>query len=127
MKEYTDLEQSKVLKDILSRESAYMSYKHFTPELAPDGYGISLDTPEYDDDIPCWSLAALIEYLRQNNMFSSITYSDRYVVEIKLHDNNSQLHYFWSERDNLVDACYDMICNLYKKGYLNKADNKNEA
>ena len=44
MKSYTDLEQSRKLAKILPIESADMSWKHYVPDFASEGYGISLDT-----------------------------------------------------------------------------------
>lgn len=61
MKSYTDIEQSKKLAEILSIESADMWYGN------EDTYKIAVgkwkDNEHDEDDIPCWSLAALLKII----------------------------------------------------------------
>ena len=72
MKSFTDLEQSKRLAEILPPESADMWWNYYsvttdfgTPQI------IHLDTPwvgsfnwyNEPDNIPCWSLSALLDVL----------------------------------------------------------------
>ena len=75
MKSYTDLEQSRKLAEILPLESADMIY---IPMMDIDSMSNSgfFDIPECypfnefkDSDtkpLPCWSLAALLEYMNRN-------------------------------------------------------------
>ncbi len=118
-KSYTSIEQSKVLSEILSPESADMFYC----------YGMNIETKEWsldetptieDDyykkdigDIPCWSLSALLSVFPKigadEPMLQKIYYAsdptERYICEYSLTN-------ITSEYDNPVDACYEMILKL---------------
>jgi hypothetical protein len=125
MKNYTDLEQSKKLTDILSIESADMEYMF----LKKDGSKVS-NVPFVKDGfeepeccytfIPCWSLAALLDILAK--------------IASKIDDDGSaNLSSFmgqWSVNmfdcpirvtdnyDNPIDACYEMIIKLHERKML---------
>ena len=114
MKTYTDIEQSKKLAEILPPESADMWYQH-------TGYSIvdGTEKPKYfpmvirdwksDDDIPCWSLTALLYatnakllnlHWNGNNSWSVTCCFDKvdgYLEEIA---------------NNPLDAVFKMICWL---------------
>ena len=113
MKSYTDLEQSKKLAEILPLESA--DYYH-----APDAnivitepyityFGKERCIPAYKGAVPCWSLAALLDYLSAN-----------FRVDIKYLDNywelDCQILAVYTE--NLVDARYEMILKLNELNLL---------
>jgi hypothetical protein len=125
MKNYTDLEQSKKLTDILSIESADMEYMF----LKKDGSKVS-NVPFVKDGfeepeccytfIPCWSLTSLLDILAK--------------IASKIDDDGSaNLSSFmgqWSVNmfdcpirvtdnyDNPIDACYEMILKLYELNLL---------
>ena len=80
MKSYTDLKQSKNLAKILPLESADMRYGHIAPyETSVEKYDGGYDEiphskdfltkhpyffeDEYDGELSCWSLAALLDVL----------------------------------------------------------------
>lgn len=124
MKAYTDIEQSKKLAEVLPLESADMfwrngaSDKHFhffTPFFC---YGNDMD---YDLDIPCWSLAALLEEIPER-LFDSDGFS--YDLEITEQQGLYYINYLNSEKqyyhvsvgcmNTLVDACVDMIIKLHE-------------
>ena len=69
MKAYTDITQSKRLAKILPIESADMWYGNEDP------YKIAIgqwnDNEHDEDDIPCWSLAALFDLLPNNEHIST--------------------------------------------------------
>lgn len=104
MKAYTDFEQSKKLAEILPIESADMCYRIVAYN--------SNDAHEYqpycfvgtlESDIPCWSLAALLELI-PNYVINK--------VDDKIYAN---LYYgLKSSHDNLVDAAFEMIKELYE-------------
>lgn len=104
MKSYTDIEQSKKLAEILPLESADMYY-WCGEDLRVGGY----KAIDIDYDIPCWSLAALIDYLSAN-----------FRVDIKYLDNYWELDCRVQVTYNkeLVDACYEMIIKLYELNLL---------
>lgn len=120
MKAYTDLEQSKKLADILPLESADMTYRWF----GKDCYEVSVGRNTFGrtcinrDDIPCWSLAALLSVLPDEitddgdvyrNMFFHL--KSKYIIQYP------RLTTLWPillsvEADNSIDACVDMIVKL---------------
>ena len=138
IKSYTDLEQSKKLAEFLPLESADYHYiaqgekSYFYP------YSLSSNaTKHYDENIkyiPCWSLAALMGILpskfTKKGKYSETTYNidirkysltenvDIYQIaygNYKFYkDGNSS----WkdmintSEKENLIDVAFDMICWL---------------
>jgi len=111
MKSYTDLEQSKKLAEILPADSADMYWRNgvsdkyiqcFTPY-------IGIDHIDYDYDVPCWSLAALLEYLLVNFHQYPINNDGHWELydKIGIATNN-----------DLVDACYEMILKLHEQGLI---------
>ena len=116
IKSYTDVNQSKKLAEFLPLESADMSWKHYVPDFASEGYGISLDTIEYNTDIPCWSLAALLEIIPWGQV-NRMTNSNKW--EASSWTNSNFVSEFYVEGyDNPIDACYEMILTLKEKGLL---------
>ena len=105
MKAYTDIEQSKRLAEILPLESADMYYYTVNGDIYKTPNMIErIDDLDVDDkSIPCWSLAALLELI------------PNYVIN-KVDDKiSSNLYYsFKSSHDNLVDAAFEMIRELYE-------------
>lgn len=115
MKSYTDLEQSKKLAEFLPLETADMFYT----SLNSDYPWIWIDRHLMEvGDIPCWSLAALlglmprIEHLKPFIDLSPKLDSDE--VAIYYHSEDSP----YIIKDNLVDACYEMIIKLNKEKLL---------
>ena len=118
MKAYTDLEQSKMLSEFLSLDSADMCYVN-------DGTSIKIDANPYnvrklmwkdyvDEVIPCWSLAALLVILQKTAYFidedANVMLDSYKTVEWDLGINNSDLELV--TESNPVDACYEMIVKL---------------
>lgn len=116
MKSYTDLEQSKKLAKILPLESADFYY-FLDPTPVRNIYHLTIqrvdigikNLPQYDEgDIPCWSLAALLNVLPSSTLDSS-------------DDHHYRLHCmerFTEWYDNQIDACYEMILRLHKQNLL---------
>ena len=87
IKSFTSLEQSKVLAEILPLESADMRYGYISPyEYSYDGgydeipypkdfliKNLNFSTDEYDAELPCWSLTALLKvipkHIKDYNVF----------------------------------------------------------
>ena len=142
MKGYTSLEQSKKLAEILPIESADMYY--FT--IIRDYPYIKIITKIMDGsfssdyDTPCWSLAALMHLLpsefTERDEYSETTYKidirkyaltddvDVYQIaygNYRWHEDGS---HSWSdminsgEREELIDACYEMILKLHEQKLL---------
>lgn len=108
MKSYTDIEQSKKLAEILPVESADMYYMNGTkhvlviPNYETDFFNLQ------EDDIPCYSLTALLNVLPSSTLDSS-------------DDHHYRLHCmerFTEWHDNPIDACVEMILKLNEKNLL---------
>lgn len=134
IKSFTSLEQSKKLAEILSIESADMYYI-----LMPDGaYNhfplIGRKTELADNtDIPCWSLAALLDVL-PNKIVSHETafeeedtegINDIYYKCIESIENDHYMccysgngYKYKYVADNPVDACVAMIEKLHELNLL---------
>lgn len=116
MKGYTDLEQSRKLMEILPIESADKYWMHgklenVKQQLTPKIIGNEWDEPLWDFDIPCWSLAALLDVIPDFHL-KKYVYNDGtkvyYVTSLGTGQANTKYY------DNPVDACYDIILKLYK-------------
>jgi len=107
MKAYTDIEQSKKLAEFLPFESADMFYT----SLNRDYPWIWIDKHLMEvDDIPCWSLAALLEIIRNNGRYELQMWEGGYVIETGEFITES---YF-----NPIDTCVDLITYLKEKDWL---------
>ena len=120
IKSYTDIEQSKKLVEILPLESADAKYGYIAPyeysdRIYDEGYDeipypiafIKKDysnffVEEYDGELPCWSLAALLNVLPSATLDSSDDHHFRF------HCMERYTEWY----DNAVDACYEMILKL---------------
>lgn len=116
IKSYTSLEQSKKLAEILPIESADM---WFCP-YPNDKYWYSVPIIGHADlelnQLPCWSLAALLNVLPEYNL-QRTDWGNRtdykIVVTAKDDENYASKNY-----DNNVDACVEMIIKLKKLNLL---------
>jgi hypothetical protein len=145
MKSYTDLEQSKRLTEILSIETADMYYKyilpksdkiHHIPEIGNpinslkwynEGYTFSGKRKPItlnDYCIPCWSLAALSEFILPyivdddgNNykFYLSKDGLDRWIAYYKSDDVSIHI---CEESDNMIDVILEMVCWLKNEEYI---------
>ena len=138
IKSYTDIEQSKKLAEILGTDSADM-YRVFENNAETRVYYGKMPTA-YFVCKPCWSLAALMNLLPSEftevGKYSKTTYKihirkyaftddvDIYQIaygNYKFYeDGNSS----WKdmintgEKENLIDAAFDMICWLKENGKI---------
>lgn len=104
MKSYTDIEQSKKLAKILPIESADMFYT----SLNSDYPWIWIDKHLMEvEDIPCWSLSALLGVLEHPRCFQG----DKPTYWFCGCFGKDKL-YHEVEADNPVDACVAMIEKL---------------
>ena len=114
MKSYTDIEQSKKLKEILPFESADM-------EWLIDYYGLEepFSLPVKDrvneNEEPCWSLAALLEIIRKEIFLYLITDDRGYSCHGR--DKGGEL-YVTTWHDTPIDACVEIIIKLKELNLL---------
>lgn len=99
----TSLEQSRKLEEILPKESSDMSYDWF---VIGEKYSSIPQCRKYiDDELPCWSLAALLAQMP----CVEITSSDDGYYRVFLDSKFSNWH------NNLVDACVEIITRKEKE------------
>ena len=126
IKSYTDIEQSRKLAKILSIDSADMYYPWYIEEDGDNiksGHRISIPSVgnfiHKVNILPCWSLAALLNILPNSIYDNTDEYSQLEFSKISVayHDINDGIK-VGSIKDNLVDACYEMILKLHEKNLL---------
>lgn len=122
MKAYTDLEQSKKLAEILSLDSADMYWKNgvsdkyiqcFTPFVIDE----DVNNVNFDYDVPCWSLAALLEIIRKPTAFDLLINGRGY----RCHCIDKSEGKFYGTDDyynNAIDACVEIIIKLHEQKLL---------
>ena len=139
IKSFSDLQQSKKLAEILPPESADMRYGYIAPydysdRMYDGGYdeipypkdflikNPNFSADEYDAELPCWSLAALLGVLPNNEnistnlskggyRISTLEYTNSWFVEYE--DETDGLNNCITSADNPVDACVAMIEKLH--------------
>lgn len=133
MKSFTDIEQSKVLAEILPPESADLWWTIIQPkkyegwELVNDGESfttLSFAKREHIalasyKEIPAWSLSALLDVLPSevddNHFLTLEKEGDEYCCCYDDINGNSFRHEF---ANNPIDSCYKMILRLSKNKLL---------
>lgn len=138
IKSYTDLEQSKKLAEILPLESADMHYGNFSPKglgyenkfsagLTPyikeikvyEELKESYKIKDYNgivtwQVIPCWSLAALLDILKDKIIFGGNSPEGWFCCYTIKNPTKT----LTIDGDSLVDACYEMIIKLNEQKLL---------
>lgn len=129
MKAYTDVNQSKKLSEFLPLESADMGYLWNGTSFCE--YPVSNQTIfNRVENIPCWSLAALLDvlpdYIRHYdngtykiynlNLYKAYYCNVSYTFGPSTNENDDTLYCFG--RDNFVDACVKMIEKLHEQNLL---------
>lgn len=111
MKSYTDIEQSKKLAEILPVESADMSYDWAV--VGKEYSTIPYCRKPIDDELPCWSLSALLKVLPEPTLTNtnsiwkctlSYKWGNSYFEKGKIQKTVSS--------KEPIDACYEMILQL---------------
>ena len=124
MKSYTDIEQSKRLAEILPLESADMWYSYYgnskyNPTIAYKGgqWFLCQIRNSSHSDIPCWSLAALLDVLSKK----SHSIDEDGAVDLSSYKNIEWNCGLINTTDleastslNPVDACVKMIIKLHE-------------
>ena len=129
MKSYTDLKQSKKLAEILPKESADMRYGYIAPydysdRMYDGGYdevpypkdflkkNPNFSENEYDGELPCWSLAALINAIKPYN---ENTYTIKGTLDGGALISFDEVTNVMYQEKEIVDAVYEMILWLNEK------------
>ena len=125
IKAYTDTNQSKKLAEFLPIESADMCYRivaynsNGTHEYQPYCFSSTLES-----DIPCWSLAALFNYLREIDFFPEIDADEVMVtMNINYYDEEearllAPIHNIKVKAESFIDACVELISKLREQKLL---------
>jgi len=122
MKSYTDIEQSQKLAEILPIESADMYYYNRTDIKYQGALPIEYKhgNPLLSQEIPCWSLAVLLDILPNNDHISTTISRGGWTIGPTKYVNTWWCEYEDEENDkvittsadNPIDACYEMIVKL---------------
>ena len=121
MKAYTNIEQSKKLAKILPIESADMYYfRQIDSDYFPPNVESILPIPlfkngkeDFKYDIPCWSLAALLDVLPEYNLQrTDWGYKTEYKIVVTINDEDN---YASKNYDNPLDACVDVIKSIRQR------------
>lgn len=134
MKSYTDLEQSRKLAEILPPESADMYYYSYMsigepfymsyPNVIEDRQKLA------KNDIPCWSLSALLDELPPYlfefkrgidlNVYPNLNSKGWHCSYMPNCIENMEKDKFKliTSEDSLVDACYEIIIKLHELNLL---------
>lgn len=125
MKSHTSLEQSKMLAEFLSIDSADMCFNtrnNMPPLMTPYSRFNEFFNMEPTPDflIPCWSLAALLDLLpleieTHNQTDGCKVY---YYVELYMKHMGKEIYLSTERYESLVDACYEMILKLHEQNLL---------
>ena len=148
MKSYTSLEQSKKLAEILPPESADMYYKYVLPKsdriIHTPEIGNPIDSSKWYNEgytfggkrepitlseycIPCWSLAALLDLLPNNEHIETTISRGSWKIDTVEYlpntwwceyEDSKSLTEFNISADNPVDACVAMIEKLHEQNLL---------
>ena len=124
MKSYTDISQSKKLADILPLESADMCYRYYSGGVIT-GYGDCVLAKSFitgknviqENDLPCWSLAALLEIIKKCIGYS-LQSLDTHTVFMNCELGGKPYNIVTGIYDNPIDACYEMILKLHELNLL---------
>ena len=135
IKSYTDIEQSRKLAEILPLESADMYwFRQIDSDYFPPNVESIYPTPLFKDgkedfnyDTPCWSLAALLNVLPNNEHIATSTSRGSWKIDpieylpniwwCEYEDTKNQTEFNISA-DNLIDACVAMIEKLHELNLL---------
>ena len=121
IKSFTDISQSKKLAEILPLESADYHYiaqgekSYFYPYSLPNDA-----VKDYDEEIkyiPCWSLAALLEVLKQHceRLGTTVMLNKNYNV---FASGNGFTYRSLDGISNLIDAYYEIVIHLNELNLL---------
>ena len=106
----TDILQSKKLAEILPLESADMYYSKHPLENYYSPIPNIGNYSEMHNQIPCWSLSALLEIIRKNGRHELQMFEGGYYVE----ENGFMTESYF----NPIDTCYELILKLYELNML---------
>ena len=127
MNAFTSIEQSKKLAEILPLITADMDY---IPIVNLDGeYSPSVniwDNEHIIDEgwIPAWSLASLLNYLREIDFFPDIEADEHGVtMSICYYDDEegellNPVHDIRVKAESFIDACYELILKCHEQKIL---------
>ncbi|MBO6272575.1 hypothetical protein J6O48_07320 [bacterium] len=138
MKSYTDIKQSRMLAEFLPVESADMRYGYIAPydysdRMYDGGYdeipypkdflikNPNFSANEYDGELPCWSLATLLEELPYevcdddgNSFYLQINKEDD-MYQLVYEDLYGDFESIETDRhEHFINACYEMILKLHE-------------
>jgi hypothetical protein len=120
IKAYTNVFQSKKLSEILPIESADMIWRYnhniHTYDDIPNILVVNNWDDDYNKDVPCWSIASLLNVIPYNISFNKAVYRFKLVKFSDhwecYHENFGTVSTEIFKADNPVDVCYELILKL---------------
>ena len=117
---YTNKEQSIALSEFLPRDSANLMYRHGLKEptdyidklFRGEPWIMNKDLFERGDDLPCWSVEALLKVMPSINGKKPWLLLDCPCITY-CGDNG-----FVMFGENILDACYKTIIKLHQENYI---------
>lgn len=122
IKSFTDTDQSKKLAEILPLESADMCYRYYSGGMIT-GYGDCVLAKSFitgknvirENDLPCWSFAALLDILPEYNLQrTNWGNKTEYKIVVTINNYDDDYNYASKNYDNPLDACVDIIERLHE-------------
>ena len=122
MKAYTDIEQSRKLAEILPLDSADMYWSRctitdFDDDVLKVSYAVEpCNISQFrntKEDIPCWSLAALLSILPK-----VINNETLFIETSPALWHIGYRNIYTARADNPIDACYEMVLKLNELNLL---------
>jgi len=124
MRAYTSPLQSVSLGKFLPLESADMYYHTYPSYKCWHGVPNIGKADLKDDQMPCWSLASLLNYLREIDFFPTIEADEHSVtMSVCYYDEEegsplNPIHDIIIKAETFIDACYGLICKLHEQNIL---------
>jgi len=113
IKSYTDLEQSKKLAEILALESADMHYSKHSLENYYSPIPLIGKYSNMQNEIPCWSLAALIDIIESIEQKVTVSFThcnDKFWVDVHFSEFGS-----FCQDYELYDSKIDSLIAIIEK------------
>lgn len=118
MKSYTDINQSKKLAEILPLKSADMYYEPSAGfNTHPSEVRIGDIKYAHPLSIPCWSLAALLNYIKDKCSYFELVYLNSTIdgranILKNVYRLSTDMYDVYEKE--AIDACYEIIIKLHE-------------
>ena len=128
IKSITDYEQSRVLSEILPKDSADMHHFSIGEDVSGETKMIDFCEPYIETQEPAWSLAALIEILPAEINEGTDNYARLEITKGRVgYYRSFGAAFIMSCQKNMVDNCFNIILELNRRGLISKTFSKENS